>query len=86
MLKSKTSRTGALGEEIAARFLERKGFRVAERNYRKPWGEIDIIAEKAGIVRFIEVKAVMGDLELFSRQTIHTDQRSRYIRPNSKRS
>ncbi|OGG56646.1 hypothetical protein A3D71_04040 [Candidatus Kaiserbacteria bacterium RIFCSPHIGHO2_02_FULL_55_20] len=49
---------GRLGEEIAAQFLERKGFKVVARNYRKPWGEIDIIAEKAGTVRFVEVKAV----------------------------
>ena len=28
------------------------------RNYRKPWGEIDIIAEKGNSVRFVEVKAV----------------------------
>ena|SRR3990167_264555 len=50
--------TGRDGEDIACQFLERKGFKILERNYRKPWGEIDIIAEKAGIVRFVEVKAV----------------------------
>jgi putative endonuclease len=49
---------GRIGEEIAARFLERKGYTVVGLNYRKPWGEIDIIAEKAGTVRFVEVKAV----------------------------
>ncbi len=49
---------GRIGEDIAAQFLERKGFKVIARNYRKPWGEIDIIAEKAGTVRFVEVKAV----------------------------
>ncbi len=49
---------GRIGEDIAAQFLERKGFRIIARNYRKPWGEIDIIAEKAGTVRFVEVKAV----------------------------
>ena len=49
---------GKLGEDIASQFLEQKGFRVLERNYLRTWGEIDIIAEKAGIVRFIEVKAV----------------------------
>lgn len=36
----------------------KKGFRIIDRNYRKPWGEIDIIAEKSNIVRFVEVKAV----------------------------
>ena len=49
---------GRIGEEIAAEFLTSKGFKVIGRNYRKPWGEIDIIAEKAGMVRFVEVKAV----------------------------
>ncbi|MBI5457664.1 YraN family protein [Candidatus Kaiserbacteria bacterium] len=49
---------GRLGEDIAAQFLLRKGFSILARNYRKPWGEIDIIAEKDGIVRFVEVKAV----------------------------
>ncbi len=49
---------GKLGEEIASKFLERKGFKIVLRNYRKPWGEIDIIAEKDDVVRFVEVKAV----------------------------
>jgi len=49
---------GRTGEDIAAQFIERKGFKILARNYRKPWGEIDIIAEKGGVVRFVEVKAV----------------------------
>ena len=51
-------RVGRIGEGIAAQFLEGKGFKIIARNYRKPWGEIDIIAEKRGVVRFVEVKAV----------------------------
>ena len=49
---------GRIGESVAALFLERKGFTIIERNYRKPWGEIDLIAEKGGIVRFVEVKTL----------------------------
>lgn len=49
---------GGLGEQLAAAFLESKGFSILETNYRQPWGEIDIIARKDGIVRFVEVKAV----------------------------
>ncbi len=67
MLKSKTSRTGAVGEEIAKKFLEKKGYRVIEMNYRRPWGEIDIIATKGMIVHFVEVKAVSRSLDTSDR-------------------
>jgi len=36
---------GNLGEDIACRFLKKKGFKIVDRNYRKKWGEIDIIAQ-----------------------------------------
>ena len=62
MLKSKTSQTGAIGEDIACKFLERKGFQILEKNYRKPWGEIDVIAEKDHVMHFVEVKAVSRSL------------------------
>jgi|SRR3990167_1627383 len=58
MNKSITSQTGSVGEDIAAIFVQRKGFSIIEKNYRKPWGEIDIVAERDGTVHFIEVKAV----------------------------
>ena len=68
-MKSETSRTGALGEDIACTFLIRKGYKIIKRNYRKPWGEIDIIAEKNDEVRFVEVKAMSGNIESISRES-----------------
>jgi putative endonuclease len=56
--KHRNKEIGGLGESVAAEFLRQKGFSILTRNYRKPWGEIDIIAEKQGIVRFVEVKSV----------------------------
>src|SRR3989338_5050689 len=53
--------TGNLGEDIAARFLEGKGFEITERNYRKKFGEIDIVAKKEEIIHFVEVKTVSRD-------------------------
>lgn len=52
-----TRELGFLAENIAARHLESKGYQVIERNFRKPWGEIDVIAAKDGTFYFVEVKA-----------------------------
>lgn len=48
---------GAEGENLAVAFLEKKGYRVLDRNYRFERGEIDIVAEDNGVLVFIEVKA-----------------------------
>ena len=44
------------GEELAAVFLQRKGYSILVRNYRQKCGEIDIIAEERGTLVFVEVK------------------------------
>ena len=56
--RTEKQKTGAVGESIAEQFLKSKGYRIIMKNYRKPWGEIDIIAEKEDSVRFVEVKTV----------------------------
>ncbi len=49
---------GRDGEDLAARFYERRGFRVVERNYRSGRrGEIDLIVCRGSLVVFCEVKA-----------------------------
>ncbi len=35
---------GEAGEQLAAAYLERRGYRIIERNYRRRWGEADIVA------------------------------------------
>lgn len=49
-------KTGKTGEEMAAAYLEKKGYRILATNWR--WGnwEIDIIATKKNFIHFIEVK------------------------------
>jgi putative endonuclease len=47
---------GAWGEDRAAEFLSREGYRILERNYRCHLGEMDIIAREGSTVVFIEVK------------------------------
>ncbi len=57
MAKNKHILIGQIGESVACSFLENRGFRLIERNYRKKWGEIDIIMEKDSVLHFIEVKS-----------------------------
>ncbi|MGD8406017.1 MAG: YraN family protein [Anaerolineales bacterium] len=47
---------GAWGENVAADYLEQQSYKVIARNVRTPYGEIDIIAKKEGIISFVEVK------------------------------
>jgi putative endonuclease len=71
--KADNKKTGALGEKIAAKFLTDRGFKILALNYRKKYGEVDIIARKGKSIRFVEVKSVLfhmkTDDERFSRET-----------------
>lgn len=47
---------GDRGEDLAAAALKKQGYKILERNYRTPLGEIDLIARHGGMLVFIEVK------------------------------
>lgn len=47
---------GDRGEDLAARFLEKRGYKILARNHRTRLGELDIIAKKDGVLVFVEVK------------------------------
>lgn len=52
-----STQTGALGERLAAVYLEQLGYAILCRNFRHAYGEIDLIAAKDGVTYFVEVKA-----------------------------
>lgn len=47
---------GKYGEDIASDYLRKNGYKVLERNFKKSWGEIDIICSFGGVIIFVEVK------------------------------
>ncbi len=51
-----TQFSGTLGENAAVKLLKKKGYEILERNFRKKYGELDIIAKKDDLVVFVEVK------------------------------
>ncbi len=56
MIKFTKKETGDIGENYAVKYLKKKGCKIIERNYRKKFGEIDIIAKNKKYFLFVEVK------------------------------
>lgn len=48
---------GKRGEDLAANFLRKNGYRILERNFLIRGGEVDIIAQDKDVLVFVEVKA-----------------------------
>lgn len=65
MSKTNKQITGNIGEEIACGYLVKKRYKILERNFWRPWGEIDIIAKSPHkVLTFIEVKTIkLGDCQ-----------------------
>lgn len=61
---------GDFGEEITAEYLENNGYRIIDRNYAKPFGEIDIIAIKDDLIAFVEVKTRKSDAFAYAAEAV----------------
>jgi len=55
-MKDLRRQLGDAGEDLAAAALKKQGYKILERNYRTPLGEIDVIARHQGFLVFLEVK------------------------------
>jgi len=68
---------GKKGETIVAKYLLKKGYKVLEKNYRLPFGEIDIIAKDKNEIVFVEVKS--ASQKIFSPQEKLSSQKIKKI-------
>ncbi len=59
-MKANNKKTGSRGENLAADYLAKKGYRIEERNFRTRFGEIDIVCWDGEILVFVEVKTKIG--------------------------
>jgi putative endonuclease len=66
---------GTRGEDMAVRFLKRKGYSILERNFRCPAGELDIIARDGGTLVFVEVKTRADSLFGHPLEAVHSRKR-----------
>jgi putative endonuclease len=56
-MQSKPQKFGRNGENLAAWYLKKNGYKIVEQNYRNRMGEIDIIAREKKTIVFVEVKS-----------------------------
>lgn len=70
---------GQWGEETAARYLLSKGYKILERNYFTPYGELDIICERGNTLAFIEVKTRRSSKFGFPEESI-TNRKKEHIK------
>lgn len=70
---------GKEGEDKACRYLRLHGWKIVERNFRNPFGEIDIIAKKNDVLAFIEVKTRLTDIFGTPSQAVTKQRQQRYI-------
>jgi len=68
---------GEVGEELAVRELERRGYVILARRYRRRGGEIDIIAMDGPTLVFVEVKARAGHEFGDGAEAVHRIKRRR---------
>jgi putative endonuclease len=61
MVKEVNLKTGQLGEEIARKYLKKKGYKILEQNAKNKFGEIDIVAKDKKELVFVEVRTKIGD-------------------------
>lgn len=57
MCSTSTRSLGQYGEDLACKYLQAQGYKILARSFRfRRYGEIDIVANKDGVLSFIEVK------------------------------
>lgn len=76
--------TGKLGEEIAANYLQSKGYQILDRNFQRRVSrflksELDIVAKKDNIICFIEVKA-LRDSEFLPEEKVDFKKKRRLVK------
>lgn len=70
---------GKNGEKRARKYLKRSGWKIVEKNFKSPFGEVDIIAKKGDILAFIEVKTRLTDTFGAPSEAVTPARQRRYI-------
>jgi putative endonuclease len=70
---------GREAEALAATFLEAQGYRMLARNHALRRGEVDLVAEKAGVLCFVEVRSRTGEAHGAPEETVDRRKARRVV-------
>src|SRR5664279_3130833 len=69
---------GKIGEDCVCKYLQKLGYKIADRNYLKKWGEIDVVAVKDKKIHFVEVKSVSREINNGQNGNVTRETNDRY--------
>jgi putative endonuclease len=70
---------GQEAEELAARWLEARGWQVLDRNHALRRGEVDLVCEREGVLAFVEVRSRTGEAHGGPEETVDRRKARRVV-------
>jgi putative endonuclease len=71
---------GTAGEQLARRHLEQRGYRFVVANWRRPYGELDLIMRDGDVLVFVEVKTRSSERLVTAEESLTPAQARRLLR------
>jgi len=77
---TKKQALGMRAEQLAADYLEQRGYGIVARNWRRPEGELDLVVSAEGLCVFVEVRSRTGSERGHALETVDARKRARVLR------
>ena len=77
---TKKQALGMRAEQLAADYLEQRGYKMLARNWRRPEGELDLVVGAEGLCVFVEVRSRTGTERGHPLETVDARKRARVLR------
>lgn len=79
-MKKEKLKIGRIGESLAGKYLQKKGYKIIECNYKTKYAEIDLVVYRRSILVFIEVRTRIGERFGLPEESIKSDKLYRLVK------
>ncbi|WP_457571354.1 YraN family protein [Desulfovulcanus sp.] len=77
---AKHLRVGRSGEDLAASYLRKKGYKILDRNWRCNFGELDLVCRHKQVIVFVEVKTRSASTSVLPSEALTHHKRKRLLK------